>query len=398
VSTLSYAPPVAAATPGPGSRSAGRDTLLRDGAVAAGLAVLVTVGTWFASHHRHAARPFDAGTLAILLVASASLTWRRRHPVPVLGAVFAATAVYGLLGYASGPIWLALILAYATAIVRGHRLTAGVAAVAGFVLLPWLGAVVGHQQPPSLTFLVALASWLLLLSGAAELVRIRRVRAAEAARVREEEARRRASEERLRIARDLHDVLAHSISLITVQAGVALHLHDQLPEQVRAALEAIRQASREALGELRSALEVLRQTGEEPPRRPAPGLDQLDELLAGARAAGLDVHVDVRGERRRLQAGVDLAAYRIVQEAVTNVIRHARASRVWVGITYGRGALDLRVEDDGPGMAAAVAPASGTGITGMRERAEALGGGLEAGPGAEGGFRVVARLPLEATA
>ncbi len=391
----SYAAAVTATTPRPGTRGGGGERLAVDAAIATGLAVLLVIGTDLASHHRPTGRAFDAGTVAILLVAAGSLTWRRRHPEAVLAVVFAATLGYGLLDYASGPIWVALIVAYVTAILEGRRLAAIVAACAGFGVFSWLGHAVNGAPPPSPTFLAALASWLLVLFGAAEAVRIRRQRIAEAARIRDEEARRRASEERLSIARDLHDVLAHNISAIHVQAGVALHLNEELPEQARAALTAIRRASGDALGELRSVLDVLRRTGETAPRGPAPGLDRLDELLAPARAAGLEVDVVVQGERRSTPAGVDLAAYRIAQEALTNVIRHARATRVRIGVTYAPQQITLRIEDDGRGVPAN-ADRQGNGILGMRERAAALGGELEAGPRPEGGFRVVARLRLEA--
>src|SRR5205823_1346010 len=191
----------------------------------------------------------------------------------------------------------------------------------------------------------------------------------------------------------LHDVLAHNISLINVQAGVALHLNQELPEQARTALTAIKQASKEALGELRSVLDVLRRTGDAPPRSPTPSLAQLGELVEGARGAGLDIRVEIENGPRSLPAAVDLAAYRIVQEALTNVIRHARATIVWIHVVHEDRDLTLRIEDNGR-AAQGTSPPPGRGIAGMQERVAALGGQLVAEPRPEGGFRVIARLPL----
>jgi signal transduction histidine kinase len=196
----------------------------------------------------------------------------------------------------------------------------------------------------------------------------------------------------MRIARELHDVLAHNISLINVQAGVALHLMDEQPGQSRSALAAIKQASNDALGELRSVLDVLRQGDEAPPRAPASGLAQLDSLVAGAGATGLEVRTRVEGTPRPLPAGTDLAAFRIVQESLTNVTRHAGPATATVLVRYGDD-LTVQVDDDGRGPEAAGGP--GNGIRGMRERVAALGGELTTGPRPDGGFRVLARLPLD---
>jgi signal transduction histidine kinase len=240
-----------------------------------------------------------------------------------------------------------------------------------------------------------LAAWLGLLAAAAEIVRVRRERAAEAVRNRKEEERRRATEERLRIARELHDVLGHNISLINVQAGVALHLMDERPEQARTALAAIKEASAETLREMRAVLGVLRQADEEAPRSPAPSVARLDDLLSRAGVAGIQVSTEVRGEPRALPHGVDLAAFRIVQEALTNVTKHAGPAAATVRLTYADRDLVIQVDDDGRGPNGELDRADSSGIRGMRERAEALGGELAAGPRPEGGFRVRARLPLE---
>jgi signal transduction histidine kinase len=190
-------------------------------------------------------------------------------------------------------------------------------------------------------------------------------------------------------------VLAHNISLINVQAGVALHLMDEQPEQARTALTAIKQASKDALGELRSVLEVLRRPGETEPRTPQPGLDELDDLVSRAGAAGLVVAVEVDGVPRPLPAEVDLAAFRIVQEAVTNVARHAGEATATVRVAYGEHEVTLQIDDNGHGGTPSSISGSGSGLAGMRERTAALGGRLEVGPRPGGGFRVRAELPMD---
>ena len=373
-----------------------RRTLVFDGALAAGLAAFVMLGTYFASHGQPTRRPFDVGAIALVLVATGALAARRRHPVAVLEVVFGATLVYFWLGYANGPIWLTLVTAYVTAVFLGHRLAAGITAATGFVIFPWLDYLVRDGRAPSLTALAGLAAWLLVLLGGAEIVRVRRERVAEAARVQEDEALRRATEERLRIARDLHDALGHHLSLINVQAGVALHLNEELPEQARTSLSAIKQASKEALTELRSVLDILRQEGERAPRSPTSTLARLDDLVSQAAAAGLEVRMVTEGQVRPLPFGVDVAAFRIVQEALTNVTRHAGEATATVRVSYGERDLSLQIDDDGRGPATDGAVRIGKGIMGMRERVGALGGELQAGPRPEGGFRVRARLPLDA--
>jgi signal transduction histidine kinase len=378
--------------------SASRTSAIVDGALAAGLAAFLTAVTYFASQGQPDRRPFDAGAVALLIVAAGALAWRRRHPVAVLGVVFGATLIYFVLGYANGPIWLALIIAYFTAVVSGHRLAAAVTAVAGFGIFPWLDPLLRDQPGPSPAGLAGLAAWLLVLLGAAEAIRIRRERTAEAARIREEEARRRAGEERLRIARELHDALGHHLSLISMQSGVALHLNRELPEQARSSLTAIKQASKEALAELRSVLEILRQEGEPAARSPTWTLARLEELVSQAAAAGLVVQTETDGEVRPLPFAVDVAAFRIVQEALTNITRHAGPATATVRVSYGDRDLSVQVDDDGRGLSPhGSAPGEGKGIVGMRERVAALGGDLQAGPRPGGGFRVRARLPLDGT-
>jgi signal transduction histidine kinase len=375
-----------------------RPGVVFDAALGIGLAVFGVIGTYFASSQpQPLRRPFDAGAAALVVIAALALIARRRNPVLVLAVVFGATLLYFLVGYRDGPIWFPLIVAYTTAAVRGHRLAAAIVGVSGFLLFPWMDFFLRDGPAPKLIVLLALGAWLLVLFGSAEILRIRRERVAEAARMEEGESLRRAGEERLRIARELHDALGHHLSLISVQASVALHVNERLPEQARTSLAAIRDASKEALTELRSVLDILRQRGEAAPRFPGSTLARIEDLAAQASAAGLEVSTEVVGEARPLPYGVEAAAFRIVQEALTNVTRHAGRATVTVRVAYGDRDLTVQIEDDGRGAAAIVSPErSGKGIVGMRERVAALGGELEAGPRPEGGFGVRAVLPMEA--
>jgi len=379
---------------GSAPEAARRTSLLADGALAAALAVMLPVAAYFAAHNQSGHRPFDGWAIALVIASASPLALRRRHPVAVLAVIFGTTLIYFVLGYADGPIWLPLIIAYYTAAALGHRLAAVIAAVAGLAIFPWLNHGLQDRSPPSAVVLAMLAAWLLVLLGIGEAVRIRRERAATAARIRVEEARSRASEERLRMARELHDSLGHYLSVISVQSAVALNLNQHLPEPVQASLEAVKQASKEALGELRSVLGILRQDGEPAPRSPAPGLARVGDLVSQASAPGLEVRAETEGAVRDLPFGVDAAAYRIVQEALTNVARHAGPATATVRVTYGAEEVTVQVDDDGRGPAARQQPASGNGITGMRERVAALGGELYAGPCPGGGFRVRARFPV----
>jgi signal transduction histidine kinase len=279
-------------------------------------------------------------------------------------------------------------------------------AVGAFAALPFLVddvvASLGVRAPFQLgrfAFVVVLlaASWL-----AGEALRARRqylaeleARAERLERERETEAARAVAEEQARIARELHDVIAHNVSVMVVQAGAAEDVFDAQPERARAALRSIDTAGRQALAELRRLLGAVRP--EDAALEPQPSLAGLDARAQRLRASGLAVRLSVSGEPQALPAGVELSAYRIVQEALTNALRHARASEVRVALRYAGDALEVQVEDDGVGPAPA-AGAPGRGLHGMRERAALTGGVLEAGPGERGGFRVRARLPLESAA
>ncbi|MHB1537860.1 MAG: sensor histidine kinase [Solirubrobacteraceae bacterium] len=346
----------------------------------------------------------DAVAYVLLALGPAALVVRRRHPRGVLTFVFGVTLAYVSLGYVEGPNYVALLLAVIAAARAGEQVAARGAVIGGWFAFLWLPAALGATGTPTPAAALGSAAWLLVLLAVGEWMRVRRERSAQERRTRELQAGRKADEERLRIARELHDVLAHSISVINVQSGVALHLIDDKPEQARTALAAINDASAEALREVRSVLGALRGTGERSPRSPTAGLARLDDLLSRAASAGVEVSLEVTGRRRPLPAGMDLAAFRIVQESLTNVVRHARAATAAVTLDYGGCELTVQVDDGGDEGGSAPAsdgadahePGSGagSGIAGMRERALALGGSLTAGPLPAGGFRVRASLPL----
>jgi signal transduction histidine kinase len=364
---------------------------LRD-VVPALVAAAIQVGiTHLASRGQPEAEPLDAYAIFLLLAGPAALLLRRRHPSWCVVLAFVPTALYGLSDYPRGPFVVALAFAFFNAVLRGRRRAAWGTLAVGYVI-----SVAVHPAlqagASSWGFAAALLAWLLVLGAGAELLRSRLERRAEEAAAQAEQARRRASDERLRIAQELHDVLAHNISLINVQAGVALHLLDERPEQARPALRAIRDASKDALGELRSVLDILR-VGEAP-RAPTAGLADLDALVERTRGTGLTVEVSGADGLDGLPAGVDLAAFRIVQEALTNVVRHSGATRATVRLSRSPGSLMVEVDDNGHGPAGTGVDNGGRGLSGMQERARALGGSLEAGPRPGRGFRVHARLPL----
>jgi signal transduction histidine kinase len=342
---------------------------------------------------------------ALLALSGLALLVRRRWPMPVFIAVAAINAGYYAAGYPDGPGWVALFVALYTLTATGDGEQSLRGAVAGIAALTVVWLLTADLAP------LNAAGWVFFRIGAAimaaalgESVRSRRViaeqaqeRAERAERTREQEARRRVDAERLRIAREVHDTVAHAIAVINVQAGVAAHVLDRRPQQVREALVAIEQTSTQALHDLRTTLGVLRDVDDRP-HAPTPGLAQLDELTGMAREAGLDVKIETVGQQRALPAAVDQAAYRILQESITNVIRHAGPTRVTVTVDQSPGQLRIRVDDDGPDdphHTGATGAGSGQGIAGMRERCTLLGGDLAAAPRPGGGFVVHARIPLE---
>jgi signal transduction histidine kinase len=371
-------------------------------AVAAAMALTIGI-----AEEPDASRSPDA--LAYLLGAAlaALLLLRRRWPLGVLIASIGLLSVYYGLDYPAFSAAVPLAAAAYSAAVAGRGLPAA-ALLAAFVVVG--GSVARLDEGESLADLLrdslitdaALLAAILLLG---EAVRNRRAWAEEVrARVRraeqdrDREAERRVQQERLRIAREMHDVLAHTLAAISVQAGVAGDVIDEAPDKARASVQEIRRQSRDAIAELRATVGVLREGGTGAPRAPAPGLAELKGLVEMAAGAGVQVEVSVAGAARPLPATVDLAAYRIVQESLTNVVRHAHASAASVSVRYDSEAVVLEVHDNGSGETnGATGDPGGHGLIGMRERATAVGGTLRVGTAPGGGYLVHATLPTGET-
>jgi signal transduction histidine kinase len=347
----------------------------------------------------------DAVNLIGGLFLTIPLAWRRRAPLAMI-CVFLATglaneALGGSLfsfpaGDSNGEIPpFASLVTGALAFYSLGTYTADREARLGLALgLPGLWAIVlvsGQVDFGSFTFSGALAviPWLIGRN-----LRARSLRLAAAEREQEQRTRLAVSDERARIARELHDVVAHSVGIIVIQAEGALRVFDRDRERAREALDSIEQTARTALAEMRHSLGVLRDEGGAP-LEPQPGLGELDILLEQAREGGLEVELEVQGEPRTLPRGVDLSAYRIVQEALTNTIKHAGPVHSRITLRYGERELEVEVSDDGPGLSVNGAGTSaGLGLLGMRERVASHGGEVEAGSGPEGGFVVRASLPF----
>jgi signal transduction histidine kinase len=358
-----------------------------DAALAAGVFVVVAlVAEGQRLSHGEDSLPSLVVSWLLIMAVCGALLFRRRYPEVVGWFTVVGTGVYYLLSDIDGPLVVVPIVALYAIAARG-RLMSAVALAAAMVIGMSVGTLAGDSDVNG-TAVFMLTDWLVAVVA---LGNGRHSRLAYA----EEEARLRATEERLRIARELHDVIGHNISMINVQAGAARHrlTRDPVP-RTEAALSAIETGSREILRELRATLDVLRRVDEDAPRAPEPGLARVDELVASAKLAGLAVRIERTGTERALPAPVDLAAYRITQESLTNAARHGLAGRVTIRLDFGSRELRLTVEDDGRGAAAHPGEsAGGSGIAGMTERARALGGELTAGPRPEGGFAVRARLP-----
>ncbi|MEV8315059.1 histidine kinase [Streptomyces sp. NPDC059900] len=329
---------------------------------------------------------------AVLLAAGGlALVGRRRAPIAVLAVTALCAAGYEAAGF--DVLAVPYLVAVYGAVRAGHRALTVAASVALLVVLP-VTALLFRDGPARDAFAQARnvleIAWLIAAFAAGEALRQAERRAEEAERTREETARRRADEERLHIARELHDSLTHQISIIKVQSEVAVHVARKRGEQVPATLLAIQTAGREATRELRATLEALRDDDASPPQ----GLDHVPELVERARAMGLDAALTIEGQGQDIPAAVGRTAYRIVQEALTNTARHACATTVAVRIGYRSDALAVQVDDDGKATPDD-APAPGLGLLGMRERVTALGGRLRAEPRTGHGFTVQALLPVE---
>jgi signal transduction histidine kinase len=370
------------------------------------VAVIMTAVTLFGAYGEAHPTSFSAvvvnGTyhlpktpnVALLLVAVAALVlaWRRRYPMTVLAVSTAAVAAYSLLGFVNGAALLSPTLAlYSVAVVATTR-QATIAGGATLVALMTSSAVDNPFGPTGGGYDLIPALVAAAFFGGIAVSNHRAFIASIQARA-DEDASRRVGEERLRIARDLHDVVAHTMSTINVQATAAAQVLTERPQTAAAALAAIRTASRDGLRELRAILNVLRQADDADPTAPTPGLTQLDALIAGANQAGLPTSLEVSGTAADLPLTVDLAAYRIIQESLTNAIRHAGPATAMVRLTYSDSELLIAVADTGRG--AIPSPANGGyGLIGMRERAAAAGGTMQAGTAPGGGYLVTARLPV----
>ncbi|MFJ4836888.1 sensor histidine kinase [Streptomyces sp. NPDC088746] len=350
------------------------------------------------------ARTPEVSSVLLMVPAAAALVLRRRRPMTVLAVTGLLSVVEFVFMDPPAPVVMSAVIALFTVAASTDRPTTWRVGLLTMVVLTVAAMVVGTTPWYSQENLGVLA-WTGLAGAAGDAVRSRRAfidaireRAERAERTREEEARRRVAEERLRIARDLHDVVAHHIALVNVQAGVAAHVMDKRPDQAKEALAHVREASRSALNELRATVGLLRQSGDpEAPTEPAPGLAVLDTLVDTFRNAGLPVEVARTDPDDPLPAAVDLAAYRIIQEALTNVRKHAGAgAKAEVSVVRVGRTVEITVLDDGRGAGPRPAPSDGGGhgLLGMRERVTALGGTLTAGPRYGGGFRVHAILPV----
>ncbi|MFB8243798.1 sensor histidine kinase [Streptomyces sp. NPDC055952] len=379
-----------------------------DAALAAAVLVCMVAGSFVEPRHRDdvswgVLRTPDTLSLVLMTLAAAALVFRRRAPMRVLAVTGAASVVESVTADPRAPVAMSAVIALYTVASTTDRPTTWRVGLLTMTVLTGTAMAAG-SLPWYAQENFAIFAWTGIGATAGDAVRSRRAfvqaireRAERAERTREEEARRRVAEERLRIARDLHDVVAHHIALVNVQAGVAAHVMDKRPDQAKEALSHVREASRSALNELRATVGLLRQSGDpEAPTEPAPGLDRLDELAGTFRNAGLHVEVARADQGTALPAAVDLAAYRIIQEALTNVQKHAGTrAKAEVSVVRVGPNIEITVLDDGPGDNETPSSGGGHGLLGMRERVTALRGTLTTGPRYDGGFRVHAILPVK---
>ena len=368
----------------------------------AGILTVISVGAlWFERRGMPDLRRADLLGVSLALLSSVPLVWRRRYPMEVMGLVGFSSVALEVLNYPGAGGTTVLVALYTVAAIADRRQSLQVLGVTAAAIVVVLGA-----NWDDLTVIDVVANYLVFGTAwiLGDNVRTRRKYVAEledkAVRLeaeREVQAKRATADERTRIARELHDVVAHSVSVMTVQAGAARRLLDrsEADPQVREAMATVEATGREALTELRRAIGVLREDGEDPGVAPQPAVADIPALVARAREAGLSVELEMEGEPRTLPSGVDLSAYRIVQEALTNALKHAGPARAVVRVCYGEEAVEVQVIDDGRGAAADPAPlGGGNGLVGMRERVAMLEGDLQAGPRTGGGYEVKARLPL----
>ncbi|MCX4721875.1 sensor histidine kinase [Streptomyces virginiae] len=361
---------------------------VRDWLIAVGVAAALLV-TGLSG--QHSATGLGLLGHVLLVVGGLALAAGRRAPVAVLAVTGLCAVGYQAVGFDMAAV--AFLFAVYAAMRAGHRIVTVAVSVAVLAALP-LAALVSGLHDTGEAFAQARGAlqiaWLIAAAAAGEALRQAEQRADEAERTREETARRRADEERLHIARELHDSLTHQISVIKVQSEAAVHVARKRGEHVPEALLAIREAGREASRELRATLEALRDDDTTPPH----GLDHLPELVERAGGPGLQATLTIEGQRHDVPAAVGRTVYRIVQESLTNIARHADATTASVRIDYRPDVVALQVDDNGKATPE-TAPVPGIGLLGMRERVTALGGRLRAAPRGEGGFTVRAELPVE---
>ncbi|MFG3722386.1 sensor histidine kinase [Streptomyces massasporeus] len=381
--------------------------LAMDAVLAAAVLVCMVAGSLVEPRHRDSVnwvlRTPDLLSLVLMTLGAAALVFRRRAGMAVLALTGTLSVIESVTGDPRTPVAMSAVIALYTVASTTDRPTTWRVGLLTMTVLTGAAMAAG-PLPWYAQENLGIFAWTGIGATAGDAVRSRRAfvqaireRAERAERTREEEARRRVAEERLRIARDLHDVVAHHIALVNVQAGVAAHVMDKRPDQAKEALAHVREASRSALGELRATVGLLRQSGDpEAPTEPAPGLDRLDELTGTFRSAGLHVEVARADQGTTLPAAVDLAAYRIIQEALTNVQKHAGPqAKAEVSVVRVGPNIEITVLDDGSGENETQDSGGGHGLLGMRERVSALRGTLTTGPRYGGGFRVHAILPLK---
>ena len=343
-----------------------------------------------------ALRDVPTGALPLFAVAGGALIWRRFHPLAVLGATVAAVTLSAALGYGGVVGFTMLVALYSVGrYVINNRWSA--IGLGGAIALNAVSNLIAGSPATDLGlgFGIFILVWYIgrRIRIRGDYVELLQNRATQLEREQAAEARRAVAEERTRIARELHDVVAHRVSVMTVQAGAAKTVATADPERALQAMEAVEQAGRQALNELRHLLGVLRPPTDVDGLGPQPGIAEVPRLVDQFREAGLDVSLTIDAAQTDLQARVDLSTYRIVQEALTNVLKHAGPSaRTEVRLGGDSDRVAIEVLDNGQG--ATILPGSGHGIAGMRERAQLLGGSLEAGPRPGGGFQVVAHLPI----
>jgi signal transduction histidine kinase len=377
-----------------------------DAVLATAVLVCMVAGSFVEPRHRDSVswvlRTPDPLSLLLMTLGAAALVFRRRAPMTVLALTGALSVVESVTGDPRAPVAMSAVIALYTVASTTDRPTTWRVGLLTMTVLTGAAMAAG-PLPWYAQENLGIFAWTGIGATAGDAVRSRRAfvqaireRAEKAERTREEEARRRVAEERLRIARDLHDVVAHHIALVNVQAGVAAHVMDKRPDQAKEALAHVREASRSALNELRATVGLLRQSGDpEAPTEPAPGLDRLDELTGTFRSAGLHIEVARADQGTSLPAAVDLAAYRIIQEALTNVQKHAGPqAKAEVSVVRVGPHIEITVLDDGSGEHETQG-GGGHGLLGMRERVTALRGTLTTGPRYGGGFRVHAILPVK---